>query len=287
MQKTNGRYAMKLEYLRQFITINETGTLTKAAEQLHISQSTLTRNMYTLERILDVQLFDRNPNHLDFTPIGIYALPKFQEILDQHQQMIASIRAFNEKGTMIKGGACSQGPIWKIKHLHDFTEETINIELNLFLDEMELIKNLENDELDFIITSFPVKKEGIDSQYYFKEQLYLSVPENHPLYNRSDISFEELEGETLLVRTELGIWQTLIDSLHHINFIVQDRTTFDHLIGQFSLPSFTTNISQQYQLGDKRNNILITDSDAQKHYFLSYKQNNNEIALLLLSPLGK
>ena len=57
MQKMDGRYAMKLEYLRQFITINETGTLTKAAEQLHISQSTLTRNMYALEKILDVQLF--------------------------------------------------------------------------------------------------------------------------------------------------------------------------------------------------------------------------------------
>ena len=174
------------------------------------------------------------------------AFSKFQEILDLHQEMIANIQAFIEKGTVIKGGSCSQGPIWKIKHLHDFTKETINIELNLFLDEMELIKNLENDELDFIITSFPVQKEGIESQYYFKEQLYLSVPENHPLYNRTEISFEELKGETLLVRTELGIWQTLIDSLHHIKFIVQDRTTFDHLIEQFSLPSFTTNISQQY-----------------------------------------
>ena len=237
---------MKLEYLRQFIAINEIGTLTKAAEQLHISQSTLTRNMYTLEKILNVQLFDRRPNHLEVTPTGSYALPKFQEILDLHQEMIANIKAFIEKGTVIKGGSCSQGPIWKIKHLHDFTKETINIELNLFLDEMELIKNLENDELDFIITSFPVQKEGIESQYYFKEQLYLSVPENHPLYNRTEISFEELKGETLLVRTELGIWQTLIDSLHHIKFIVQDRTTFDHLIEQFSLPSFTTNISQQY-----------------------------------------
>ena len=274
---------MKLEYLRQFIAINETGTLTKAAEQLHISQSTLTRNMYTLEKILNVQLFDRRPNRLEVTPTGSYALPKFQEILDLHQEMIANIQAFNEKGTVIKGGSCSQGPIWKIKHLHDFTKETINIELNLFLDEMELIKNLENDELDFIITSFPVQKEGIESQYYFKEKLYLSVPENHSLYNRTEISFEELKGETLLVRTELGIWQTLIDSLHHIKFIVQDRTTFNHLIEQFSLPSFTTNISQQYQLGDKRNNILITDSDGQKDYFISYKQKNREIPTLLLT----
>lgn len=274
---------MKLEHLRQFIAINETGTLTKAAEQLHISQSTLTRNMYTLEKILNVQLFDRRPNRLEVTPTGSYALPKFQEILDLHQEMIANIQAFNEKETVIKGGSCSQGPIWKIKHLHDFTKETINIELNLFLDEMELIKKLENDELDFIITSFPVQKEGIESQYYFKEQLYLSVPENHPLYNRTQISFEELKGETLLVRTELGVWQTLIDSLHHIKFIVQDRTTFDHLIEQFSLPSFTTNISQQYQLGDKRNNILITDSDSQKDYFISYKQKNREIPTLLLT----
>lgn len=278
---------MKLEYLRQFITIIETGTLTKAAEQLHISQSTLTRNMYTLEKILNVQLFDRRPNHLEVTPTGIYALRKFQETLDLHQQVIASIRAFNQKETIIKGGACSQGPIWKIRHLHDFKVATSNVEVKLFIDEVELIKKLENGELDFIITSFPVKKEGIESQYYFKEQLYLSVPENHPLYNRTEITFKELKGETLLVRKELGIWQSLIDSLHHIKFIVQDRTTFDHLIEQFSLPSFTTNISQQYQLGDKRNNILITDSDGQKHYFLSYKQKNSEIPLLLLSPLRK
>lgn len=278
---------MKLEYLRQFIAINETGTLTKAAEQLHISQSTLTRNMYTLERILNVQLFDRSPNHLKVTPTGIYALPKFQEILDQHQQMITSIRTFNEKGAIIKGGACSQGPIWKIRHLHDVSDRLINVELKLFLDEIELIKKLENDELDFIITSFPVKKEGIESQYYLKEQLYLSVPKNHPLANRTDISFEELKGETLLVRTELGIWQTLIDSLHYINFIVQDRRTFDHLIGQFSLPSFTTNISQQYQLGDKRNNILITDRESQKDYFISYKQKNREIPTLLLTLSDK
>ena len=287
MQKMDGRYAMKLEYLRQFITINETGTLTKAAEQLHISQSTLTRNMYALEKILDVQLFDRTPNHLEITQTGIYALPKFQEILDKHQQMIASIREFEERGAMIKGGVCSQGAIWKINHRQDSTELAINIDMKLSSDELELVENLENGEFDFIITSFPVEKEGIESQFYFKEQLYLSVPENHKLYSLTNISFKELQGETLLVRTELGIWQKLIDSLHHINFIVQDRKNFDRLVGQFSLPAFTTNISQQYQLGDKRNNILITDSDSQRDYFLSYKKKNSEIPTLLLTESEK
>lgn len=278
---------MKLEYLKQFITISNAGTLTKAAEQLHISQSTLTRNMYSLEKILNVQLFNRNPNHLEVSQTGVYALSKFQEMLEQHQQMVASIRAFDAKRIMIKGGACSQGPIWKINQLQSSAQTDVRIELELVSEEAELIKALENNEFDFIITSIPVKKEGIETRFYFTEQLYLSVPEKHELYDRTSISFEELQGKTLLVRTELGIWQKLIDSLHYINFIVQDRITFDHLISQFSLPSFTTDISQQYQLGDKRHNILITDSGSRKDYFFSYKSQNSEIASLLLTASGK
>lgn len=78
--------------------------------------------------------------------------------------------------------------------------------------------------------------------------MYLSMPKEHPLYEREFVSLSEFSGQTLLVRTELGVWQELIDSLTDINFVVQERKAFDQLISKFSLPAFTTNISQQYDL---------------------------------------
>ncbi|MBF1269771.1 MAG: LysR family transcriptional regulator, partial [Oribacterium parvum] len=75
---------MKLEYLRQFIRIAEEGTLSKAAEKLLLSQSTLTRNMFHLEEILDVQLFERSPNRIHLTKTGQYALKQFKDLIEEH-----------------------------------------------------------------------------------------------------------------------------------------------------------------------------------------------------------
>lgn len=67
-----------------------------------------------------------------------------------------------------------------------------------------------------------------------------------------------------------------------INFVVQERKAYDQLISKFSLPAFTTNISQQYDLGDKRKNILITDDIASKDYYLFfYLRYKDKLSFLL------
>ena len=267
---------MKLEYLKQFIAISRHGTLTKASEALNISQSTLTRNMYALEQLLGVSLFSRTPNALKLNKTGLYALPKFQKILDLHYDMISSIQAFDKGITIVKAGTCSQGPSWKLKQLCKVLEAPIKLELELSADENYLVKGLERGKFNFIVTSFPIKKSKVESKFFFSEQLYLSVPKDHKLYDIEKINFSNLDGETLLLRTDLGIWQELVDSLTEVSFIVQNRDTFDELVEKLSLPSFTTNISQQYKLGDIRRNIPIDDDSARKDYYISYLNKNTD-----------
>ena len=76
-------------------------------------------------------------------------------------------------------------------------------------------------------------------------------------------------GQTLLLRTKLGVWQELIDSVKQIHFIIQDRDTFDSLIEMFQLRAFTPNISQQYKMIDKRKHIPIMDDNSFKDYYFS------------------
>ena len=83
------------------------------------------------------------------------------------------------------------------------------------------------------------------------------------------------------MRTELGVWQELIDYLKQIHFIIQDRDTFDSLIEMFQLRAFTLNISQQYKMIEKRKHIPIMDDNSSKDYYFSIWPRTKIIYLIL------
>ena len=61
---------LNLLELAQFVSFAECGTLSKAAEQLHISQPTLTRTMRHMEDVFGVPLFHRGKNHRALNQAG-------------------------------------------------------------------------------------------------------------------------------------------------------------------------------------------------------------------------
>lgn len=65
---------IEFEHLFQFVAFGAYGTLSKAAEYLHVSQPTLTRNMKLLEQEFGVMLFTRSKNHIALNENGLLAL---------------------------------------------------------------------------------------------------------------------------------------------------------------------------------------------------------------------
>lgn len=61
---------IELYELRQFVTFAETGTLSQAAEILHLSQPALSRNMKKLEDDLGITLFERKKNRIELNKNG-------------------------------------------------------------------------------------------------------------------------------------------------------------------------------------------------------------------------
>lgn len=72
---------MELEELQNFVMIAETGNITKAAKNLHISQPALSRHLQSLENELGVKLADRGSRQLSLTDDGTYLLQRAREIL--------------------------------------------------------------------------------------------------------------------------------------------------------------------------------------------------------------
>ena len=112
----------------------------------------------------------------------------------------------------------------------------------------------------------------------FMEQLYLSVPLTHPYATRKEIKLAELANLTMLLRSDLGIWQPLVNQLTQTKFIVQkDWAAFVDLVNASELPTFSTNITQQNTVNSQRIQIPISDKEATKTFYISVLKKNKAI----------
>ncbi len=73
---------MELRHLQYFLMIAREGTISGAAQVLHLSQPSLSRQMQDLERELGVKLFDRGSRHIELTDAGIRLRKRAEEIVD-------------------------------------------------------------------------------------------------------------------------------------------------------------------------------------------------------------
>ncbi|HFI2432342.1 TPA: LysR family transcriptional regulator [Streptococcus suis] len=269
---------LQLQQLEQLIAFADQGTLSKAAEVLLISQPSLTRNMQSLEDELGVQLFQRSKNKLVLTETGEYTVKQARKLLKQGQTFLENVQCFSMQATTLFGGICAPGVEWELRSR--LAEQKINQEIHLDLQENEaLISGLLDEHYQFIVTDFLLNEDGILSTGFFMEQLYLSVPPAHPFALREEIQLSDLADLTMLLRSDLGIWQLLVDSLTETKFIVQkDWDAFEELVSASALPSFSTNITQQSSENDsQRVHVPISDKEATKTFYISVLKKNKAI----------
>lgn len=86
-----------IHLFEQLVAFASRGTLSAAAEQLHISQPALSRAMQRLEDELGVRLFDRQKSRLSLNENGELAVTYARNLLLQESAMIEQIREFDQK----------------------------------------------------------------------------------------------------------------------------------------------------------------------------------------------
>ena len=105
---------IELYELRQFMTFADTGTLSEAADVLHLSQPALSRNMKKLEENLGISLFVRHKNKLALNENGKYVLTLARKVLEEADALKEKAREFDLRQRMICLGICAPAPVWII-----------------------------------------------------------------------------------------------------------------------------------------------------------------------------
>ena len=141
---------MELYVLRQFVTFADAGTLSEAAEILHLSQPALSRNMKKLETDLGITLFERKKNQLKLNKNGEYVLDLARKLLADTDSFITKARDFDRRNRTISLGLCAPAPMWTLTPLITDTYPHMSLQTEI-APEDELLSGLHHDVYQLIV----------------------------------------------------------------------------------------------------------------------------------------
>lgn len=262
----------ELIQLEQLLAIDKYETLSKASEKLLISQPALSRSMQRLEYELQVSLFTRQKNKITFNENGKLALEYAKKIIDTSLEMKERLQAFDRSQHTISIGSCAPAPMWKLvpEVSRFFSDITIHSEIKSL---EELLNGLNENIYQIIITTGEINLPGIITQEYCHEQLYVSLPPAHPLAEHKTLSLSVLNGQSVLIFSNIGLWYDLCKSkMPDSMFLVQEElTALDELRRSSALPSFATNLTSRRHNNENRILIPLTDPEVNITFYVNYK----------------
>ncbi|MEG0275793.1 MAG: LysR family transcriptional regulator [Coprobacillus sp.] len=268
----------ELIQLYYFVTIVEQGTVSKAAEVLLISQPALTRSLKKLEESLEVELFHRKKNKITLNDNGQLAYEYAKNILDMANIMKKDLIAFNRTSSMISIGSMAPAPIWAVSSLCKEKYPDMHIESNMENSDQILINGLKDNQYNLIILNHPYTNKDYQSIELFTEELYLSLPPAHPLALFKEVTFQDLNGESILLLSHIGFWNEIcLKYIPDSHLLIQsDETVFNEIKKASALPYFRTNITLSRNIDENRVDIPISDDVAKAKYFAVFHKNKKE-----------
>ena len=271
---------IEFNQLEHLVAIAKNKTISKAAEELLISQPGLTRSMQRLEDDLGLSLFDRKKNKIELNENGKLAVEFAQKLLAEREEMIKELTKLSQNH--ISFGSCAPAPLWGVEYALSNNIEA-QIESTLVQDENILIEGLEKGDYSLIVLHHPLQDKKYISQEFLNESLYLSVPPAHPLAPFKEISFSDLNGQSVLLLSRIGFWNEVCQRMipeSHLLF-QDDPSVFNELTKMSALPNFRSDITIQIEEAeDNRILIPITDNEALS-VIMRFIQKTKEIYLNL------
>lgn len=217
---------MELRVLRYFLTVARESSVTRAAERLHVSQPTLSKQIKELEAELGKKLFIRGSTSVRLTEEGMLLRKRAEDILDMVDKTEGEFKALNEiTGGDIRIGCAESDGIkhlaWRIKVLQ---KDYPRIRVHLYSgDTDDLAERLDRGQLDFVVIS-----QEVDLSKYN----YLKLPvmdtwgvimrKDSPLAAKESVQMEELLNLPIItsrqgIREDLPKWFT--EKLDQLNIV--------------------------------------------------------------------
>ena len=254
--------------LRQLVAFADLGTLSRVAEEFHISTPSVTRSMQHLEDVFGVSLFTRGKNRIELNDTGNVAVECARKLLREAEQVVQQVRDFDQRRRTVVVRSCAPAPLWELLPKLNAKKPGMMVSSAICQND-EVLSAWQDGSCDIAILPFPMD----DAKPFMQENLFVCVPKDHELAMYKSLTFADINGFNFLLRTELGFWDALCrEKMPASKFLVQtDNAVFDELVQASSLPCFTTDYGQLQGGYPKRVNIPLADDEAHVIFYLVKK----------------
>ncbi len=207
---------MELRVLQYFLAVAREGNITKAANLLHVTQPTLSRQLMQLEDELGVTLFQRGRQRISLTNEGLLLKRRAQEIVELTRKTEAELGADSEtiSGEIAIGCGETQNMACLVQEMMKFQTQHPDVRYTFYTAVAdEVCEQLENGTLDFGLLMEPVE---ISPYHYIRmpvrEHWCALMRADDALARKEAIRVDDLAGQPLIiarresVRNELENW---------------------------------------------------------------------------------
>ena len=272
---------LSCEEMRYLVAFAKNGTLSGIAEECHISQPTLTRTMKKAETAFGVPLFERTKNSIRLNDNGRMAASELETLLKQTDEALRRVRAYDRANRTVSIGSAAavQLPELVRSLAEAYPDKTISTELK---KPSELLDGLRDDAYQLIILPFCSDSPDLCAVKIGEEHLRFLLPQKHRFARRKSLTMAEMNGENLLLFSDIGFWADIVKSkMPDSRFLVQsERYTFEELIANSVLPCFTTDLVDR-SASDTRVAVPIDDPEVNVTYYLTCKKETRKMFAVL------
>jgi LysR family transcriptional regulator for metE and metH len=192
---------LELRHLRTLTAIAELGTLVKAAERLHVTQSALSHQIRQLETHYGMPLFERSARTLRASAAG-------ERLLQLANRVLAEVRAADQELAVLRDGAgttfraaleCHTCFDWLTPVLGRFRERWPAVEVDLVAGfHPDPVRLLKSGKADIVIGSDLNDTRGLTKIPLFRFEIMAVLPPGHALAGRKWLRPEDFRDETLI-----------------------------------------------------------------------------------------
>lgn len=191
-----------LHQLRVFEAVARHGSFTRAAEELSITQPTVSTQIKHLSKIIGLPLFEQIGKQLFLTDVGRELLDTCSIVFEQlsnFEMTVADLQG--KKRGKLRLAAVTTAKYFIPRILGSFCQQYPNVDVSLQVtNHQKLVQRILDNRDDLYILSQPPEDLDLVAQPFLDNPLVVVAPKTHPLAQKSRVPIKALNGEAFIMR---------------------------------------------------------------------------------------
>ena len=198
-------FQIDFRHLETFCRVAELKSFSKAADDLFLTQPTVSGHILSLEQSLSLRLFDRTSREVRLTKAGEVFLKYASKILSFRKDLLNALSEFSQgiRGELSLGASTIPGEYLLPKLMGDFKKEHPHFIISLKIaDTKEIVQYVLQDNVEFGIIGAKLNHPSLHYEKFEEDEIIVVAPSDHPLTRKRRVNLEELLNEPWIIREE-------------------------------------------------------------------------------------